>query len=413
MSAHKFVFADEAIAPTKPKWQDSIRRETNLYPRPNDIRSDFNRDYTRLLHSMAFRRLKHKTQVFFATENDHICTRMEHVNHVCSISYTLCSAFGLNTELAMAIAIGHDVGHAPFGHAGETILNRLSEEYLRKTFWHEKNSLHYVDNIETLKDEEANEKNLNLTYAVRDGIVLHCGEVDEASLKPRDTIINLNALEKSSEVSPFTWEGCVVKISDKISYIGRDIEDAITLKLLSSGSIKELIALIKKHVSTGTRIKIANTLIMHILITDLFQHSNPIDGLKFSDECYKFLVEIKDFNYRNIYSTTKIDAYKRHANNVLSTIFDTLLSFYRKENTMQDLSPKNELIYHHFPSMCEHFYYFLLKYSSNIESRSHFKNKAIYNLSSRKDYIMAIIDFISGMTDNFALRCFREIISFV
>jgi dGTPase len=108
-------FAPVAAAPDRPRWEDLLRRQKELYSRPDDVRSEFARDYTRILHSYAYRRLKHKTQVFFNIDNDHICTRMEHVLHVESVSSTIASSLGLNAELTKAIAMGHDLGHAPFG----------------------------------------------------------------------------------------------------------------------------------------------------------------------------------------------------------------------------------------------------------------------------------------------------------
>ena len=110
------------------KWEQAIRREIPIYSRNNEIRTDFERDYTRILHSQAYRRLKHKTQVFFAPHNDHICTRMEHVMHVASVATTIAKYLGLNEKLAEAIAMGHDIGHAPFGHHGEDCLNKLLEQ---------------------------------------------------------------------------------------------------------------------------------------------------------------------------------------------------------------------------------------------------------------------------------------------
>ena len=109
-------FKGYAANADNPNWTQLIKRQTELYSRPDDIRSPFARDYTRILHSMAYRRLKHKTQVFFNINNDHICTRMEHVSHVESISSTIATSLGLNAELTKAISIGHDLGHAPFGN---------------------------------------------------------------------------------------------------------------------------------------------------------------------------------------------------------------------------------------------------------------------------------------------------------
>ena len=223
------LFKNVAINIDNPKWENVISRLQSLTSRSSDLRTAFDRDYTRIIHSNAYRRLKHKTQVFFSPENDHICTRSEHVTHVESISYTIASYLGLNTELTRAIAVAHDLGHSPFGHAGERILSEISKRDLGISFWHEKNGLNFVDSIELLEGHTGYKQNLNLTYGVRDGIISHCGEINENALKPRDEFINLDSYIYPNQYSPYTWEGCVVKIADKISYIGRDIEDAITL----------------------------------------------------------------------------------------------------------------------------------------------------------------------------------------
>jgi dGTPase len=216
-------FSEVAAGPTHQSWETLISRQSGLYQRQGDMRTDFGRDYTRILHCTAYRRLKGKTQVFFATVNDHICTRIEHVTHVASISRTIATQLGLNQELTEAIATGHDLGHPAFWHVGETILSGLELARPTAKFWHEKNGLWFVDRLETLADERGWQSNLDLTYAVRDGIVCHCGEVDEKPITPRDTKLDLHAISKPGEVEAFTWEGCVVKIADKIAYLGRDM----------------------------------------------------------------------------------------------------------------------------------------------------------------------------------------------
>lgn len=160
------MFASVAATEHNPKWPDFIKREDVLYSRRDDTRSEFARDHNRLLHCTAYRRLRRKTQVFYAPENDHVCTRIEHVNHVTAISYTISRALGLNTELTNAIAVGHDLGHAPFGHVGQSILDEIAKDKIADNFWHEKNSLWFIDNIETLPNPENKEINLLLTYAV-------------------------------------------------------------------------------------------------------------------------------------------------------------------------------------------------------------------------------------------------------
>ena len=232
MSEHTALFAPCAAGPSHPRYEKLIERAEPLYDRDDDIRSPYDRDATRLLHCTAYRRLKHKTQVFPHVENDHICTRMEHVLHVDSVSHSIATYLGLDLSLTRAIAMGHDIGHAPFGHTGGEVLSEISQSALGKTFWHEANGVYIADNLELLEDEYGIERNLNLTYAVRDGIISHCGEVDENGLRPRENCFDLSEFRTVGQYPPATWEGCVVKVSDKIAYLGRDIEDAETLDIL-------------------------------------------------------------------------------------------------------------------------------------------------------------------------------------
>ena len=148
----KQKFSDYGMFEGHSEYELAVQRCEDIYQRRYDLRSDSARDYTRIIFSQAYRRLKHKTQVFFAVEDDHVCTRSEHVNLVESISYTIAHQLGLNTELTKAIAVGHDLGHAPFGHGGETILTDIAKSHDLDKFWHEKNSLHFVDHIELLED---------------------------------------------------------------------------------------------------------------------------------------------------------------------------------------------------------------------------------------------------------------------
>lgn len=287
MKAKKFHLV--ATTDKNQKWKELIKREKELYSRADDIRSPFARDYTRILHSMAYRRLKHKTQVFFNINNDHICTRMEHVNHVESVSSTIAKELGLNEELTKAISIGHDLGHAPFGHHGEKVLSKFSEKYLHKKFWHEQNGLRFVDNIELLEDNYRFNKNLDLTYAVRDGIISHCGEVDQNGLRPRDELIDLKLFTQAGQYQPATWEGCVVKLSDKIAYVGRDIEDAINLGFLDASAQEKLLKMARLYDQ-----KVMNTtVIMHNMIIDICNSSSPENGIALSQTFLEQINEIK------------------------------------------------------------------------------------------------------------------------
>ena len=280
----KNKFIKEKIDENHPNWIKCITRLAPLSHKPFDIRTPFDRDATRIIHSNAYRRLKHKTQVFFSPENDHICTRSEHVTHVESISYTIANYLGLNTELTKAIATAHDIGHSPFGHQGEKILSQISQRDIGEKFWHERHGMIMVDKVELLENPSKERCNLDLTYAVRDGIISHCGEIDENMLRPRDEFINLYEYNYPNEYAPYTWEGCVVKISDKISYLGRDIIDAVTLGILDKNN---------QEIES-------NTVIINDLIYDLCENSNFEKGLCFSDEMFKKLNALKKFNYENM-----------------------------------------------------------------------------------------------------------------
>lgn len=383
-----------------------------LLSKQDDIRTPFYRDYTRILHCTPYRRLKHKTQVFFATENDHICTRMEHVNHVASVSYTIANYMGLNTELTQAIALGHDLGHSPFGHEGEVLLSELMSEW-GGWFWHEQNGVYTADKIATLPDDVGVHKNLRLTYAVRDGIISHCGETDENGLFPRSEAVDLATIERPNQYQPYTWEACVVKISDKIAYLGRDIEDAVELNLLEPAQMRELRQLMESvsPYVQGAKAEVANnTTLIQLFITDLCRNSSPEEGMHLSHEYHDLLVRVKEFNYKNIYYHPRLLFYKEYAKCIISTIYRFLDSLFGPD-IMDVLNANKEK----FPTLMKYFRLWLVTYShSALEERAQarYENELIYDITSHTQYRRAIIDFIAGMTDNFAIRVYHEIISF-
>ena len=398
------LFINESANPENEKWKNMICREVPLYKREGDLRSEFARDYTRILHSDAYKRLKHKTQVFFSPSNDHICTRIEHVSHVESISNTIATYMGLNTELTKAIAISHDLGHSPFGHAGEKILNEISKRDAKESFWHEKNGLHFVDDIELLEDDKGYLQNLNLTYAVRDGIISHCGEIDENSIKPRNEAINLSMYTMPNQYAPYTWEGCVIKVSDKISYIGRDIEDALSLGLLDSEKIQEL----KIILGMSHNDALNNTKIINDLTVDLCKNSTPEKGLYFSAEKLNLINNIKKYNYENIYNNDRMVAANEYFKVVLNRIYITLKSLYSEKNIESEFARMEK----YYKNLIPQFREWLNRYMenrTNLELK--YKNRMIYSFSEQ-DYSKAIIDFIAGMTDNYAIDVYNEIIRF-
>ncbi len=343
-----------------------------IYPREEDERGCYLRDITAVIHSYPFRRLKHKTQVFFSPKNDHICTRIEHVMHVATISVTICKALSLETELAWAISLAHDLGHTPFGHTGESIISSFLKE--RGGFRHEAYSLRVVDHLINYG------KGLNLTYGVRDGIINHCGEVFEQSYKPDFSIKILSALEGRSDY-PSTWEGVVVRASDRIAYLGRDLEDALHLKVVERDKIPEIVT-----ATFGSR----NSDMIDTLVKDLIRYTSLNGRVGFSDRIYEAMLVLKDFNYRNIYNSKVLEEFHQFIERVLTTLWEYLSSLftrfgydyerYKAEKTMLAVRFSDYL------SKMEDFYRNTEKSDKNI-----------------------VLDYIAGMTDDYALDCISEL----
>jgi len=345
---------------------------SRVKPRKPDLRGDYFRDQTAIIHATPFRRLKHKTQVFFSPQNDHICTRIEHVLHVSTIATTICKGLGLDVELAQAIALGHDLGHAPFGHVGEKALNELIEG--KGGFVHEVQSLRVVDKI------ARNGLGLNLTYAVRDGIVSHCGEEFQQSLTPGQEAKDLGAIT-SRQTTPLTYEACVVRVADKIAYLGRDIEDAITAGLIT---IRDIPLNLKKNLGT------TNGEIIDTLVLDVVKSSVGKEEIAFSDAKYKLLCQLKTFNYDHIYNHPLLLKSDSSIADLLKHLFSHLLNTYQKygddANGYQNSSFKVD----------RHFGQFYLK------------RKHLYDLEPVSE--KCVVDFVAGMTDSYALDSAREIL---
>ena len=404
-------FINAASTPDNPEWEIHTARQTPLYQRKNEIRSPYERDFGRILHCLAYRRLKHKTQVFFNIENDHICTRMEHVQHVESVSCTIAKFLGLNVDLTRAIAAGHDLGHAPFGHEGEIELTKIRKENGMDRFWHERNSLRVIDKIELLENDKRQLDNMSLTYAVRDGIISHCGEVDENGIKPRAEAIDLSDFTEPGQYQPYTWEGCVVKLSDKIAYLGRDIEDAVRLKFIGLPELRKLRQLSKKY---GER-AINTTVLVHNFIISVCENSTPESGILLSDKYNEMLCDIKRFNYEHIILNKRFDVYKTYVSTVIRAVYETLIGAYSGGDTIRELLG----IQHCCPTLITDFTEFLLKYISPeiTDKRAgelrRYRNEKIYGrLESREIYAQAVIDFISGMTDRYAVGVYNELLKY-
>ena len=345
---------------------------SRVKPRKPDLRGDYFRDQTAIIHATPFRRLKHKTQVFFSPQNDHICTRIEHVLHVSTIATTICKGLELDVELAQAIALGHDLGHAPFGHIGEKALQKLTED--TGGFIHEVHGLHVVDKI------TRGGKGLNLTYAVRDGIVSHCGEAFQKSLVPETVLKDLVAVA-DRQSSPLTYEGCVVRIADKIAYLGRDIEDAITAGLIT---IQDVPSNLKKNLGS-TNGEIIDTLVMDVVNTSVRG-----DEITFSDSKYELLCQLKDFNYKRIYNHPRI----LESDEVITSLIGHL--FHHLVETFQNYKDDYKRYLSSSLKADRHFGHFLAK------------RKKLY--ASEPCPERCTVDFVAGMTDSYALESAREIL---
>ena len=395
-------FEEVAMNEKNAKWNNSISRVYEMYQPIYNDRSEFDRDYMRIINCNAYRRLKHKTQVFFSPQNDHICTRLEHVNHVESISNSIATYLGLNSELTRTIAVAHDIGHSPFGHKGESILSEISEREYGEKFWHGWNGKHLVDDLELLLDVNNVSRNLNLTYAVRDGILGHCGSPTISGQKPRDEFIDLDEFNYSNKYAPYTWEGCVVKIADNISYLGRDLEDAVEMKIITSSDINSIDKSIKA-------IRLNNTSIIGFFVKDLCDNSTIEEGLKFSPEAYEVMEKIRKFNYQKIYLNEKIQPTIRFFKVLMNELFYTLKKEYNGMNTIKNIKKMKR----YYPELSERFANWLEKYcNTEDKDEKSFANKVIYDLNNEKDYYRAVIDYIAGMTDQYVVRIYNELISF-
>jgi len=353
--------------------------KSRKYNREEDIRGAYFRDITAIIHSYPFRRLKHKTQVFFSPKNDHICTRIEHVLHVATISSTICRALGLDSDLAWAISVGHDLGHTPFGHVGSDILAKITN---KKPFYHEIYSLYLVDNLINYG------KGLNLTFAVRDGIVKHCGEKFEKAIEPDNKIIDPEKIS-SLEHYPLTYEGCIVRMSDKIAYLGRDLEDALQLKIIRESNIPQII---KKNLG------LKNSEIIDKLVNDLIITSKKEGKIAFSDKTYELILILKEFNYKNIYQSKILNDYSKYFERIIKFLFDYLCEIYSKYERNYDLY-KNESNF-----LAIRFGDYLKKMESFYQSK-----KPLSFYKKEEIYIAPIIDYIAGMTDDYAIECAYEI----
>lgn len=340
----------------------------------DDVRPNFSRDADKIIHSYCYSRYIDKTQAFYLVENDHITHRVLHVQLVSKIARTIGRFLNLNEDLIEAISLGHDVGHTPFGHDGERIVSNFLQDCGEGIFEHN------VQSFRLFHDLEAYGKGLNLTAQVLDGIICHNGEILEneygcnRSKTPEKLLEeyknSLSGTLKSKEMVPMTLEGCVMRISDVIAYIGRDIEDAIILKLVSRGDIPREITEI-----LGDK----NSEIVNTLITDLVINSIDKETLVFSPEVFDALNQLKKWNYDNIYLNPK----KSSQDEKIKMMFRTVL-----EECLDELSSG-------------------VKKATGI---NHWCESLGEEYKEKTSLPRIVADYVSGMTDDYLMNIYKEIV---
>ena len=345
------------------------------YEEPCVIRSPYERDMGRIIFSQSFRRLRHKTQVFFNPLNDHICSRIEHVVYVNYISTIIGRALNLNVDLIQAIAMGHDIGHAPFGHTGERALNECIKSVDPELFFeHEVHGLRVVD---VLEEHRPGKYGLNLTFEVRDGIVSHCGETyNENEIRPvRDKkpsdIVNKKEKDRTP---PATMEGCVVRLADKVAYVGRDVEDARRAGIIGSSDF------LPGHVVK--RLGTTNAETINILVGDIVHSSMDSGCIRMSEGNFKAMNEFLNRNYEEIYSAGKIRTYEKTIDILIKALFDVFMQ------ASEDIEK-----------------------AAASESDTMRAFAEYYKGHPEKDArpVIKVIDYIAGMTDSYANSCFDSL----
>ena len=335
-----------------------------------DIRPIFFRDIDRIIHSSGYARYIDKTQVYSFVQNDHITRRVLHVQLVSKIARTIGRSLRLNEDLIEAMALGHDIGHTPFGHKGESILNEICKEENIGAFCHNAQSVRELQTME----------GLNISLQTLDGILAHNGEIliNKYTYNPQKTREEFEEELKrtfqtdnySKQIRPMTLEGCVVRLSDVIAYIGRDIEDAIKVGVITREDIPKEITKV-----LGDK----NSNIVDILIKDVIINSYDKPYLMFSEEVFEKLIKLKDWNYKTIYESDMANKNYEKIDKLFKPLYNKYLEKLQngeyKTLEGEDFSEKN-------------LYEFIRKMNENKD----------FNIKR------AVIDYIAGQTDKFFLN---------
>lgn len=360
---------DSSLSPFAAKNSAADRRR----PDHEDIRRPFFHDGDRIMHSRAYARYIDKTQVFYLIKNDHITHRVLHVQLVSKIARMIGRGLLLNEDLIEAIALGHDIGHVPYGHDGEKYLSAECCRHGIGSFRHNVQSVRALDGIE----------GLNLTLQVLDGILAHNGEAHDLLIKPAfgktwqafedEVRLCETTVGEHSGILPMTLEGCVVRVSDTISFIGRDIEDAITIGLIKRDEIpKECAGVLGDN----------NRDIVNNLVIDVIENSYGRDYVALSGQTANALRMLREFNNKEIYNNSKIKSEAGKVERMFSMLFQTFL------DDLEKVDKKSRI------------------YKNYLETFSPDKLKRYLDDTPNAGIVR---DFISGMTDDYFNDTFREI----
>jgi dGTPase len=348
---------------------------TRYFPenQENDIRPPFFHDTDRIIHSKAYTRYIDKTQVFYLCENDNLTHRVLHVQLVAKIARTIGRILKCNEDLIEAIALGHDVGHAPFGHTGERFINAFLKEKKEGCFCHNAQSFRLLHELE--KNEK---KNINLCVQTLDGILCHNGEwvVEEYRSNPAKTKEMLFEeyqkcfdSEETKHLRSMTIEGCIVRVSDVIAYIGRDIEDAIAVNLIK-----------REELPTESCEILGNTnkLIINSLVLDIINNSYGKNYIAFSKDVFNALDKLREWNYNNIYNSPK----KMSEDSKIKDMFNYVLNALAEEKLSGTIKTQYE-------------------YWKSGLSEEYFDKNGPARIAA---------DYLSGMTDDFLMNSYKELV---
>jgi len=366
-------FAEDALlSPNAAKNSDAKR----YFPEnsENEIRPPFFHDTDRIIHSNAYTRYIDKTQVFYLCKNDHLTHRVLHVQLVAKIARTLGRVLKYNEDLIEAIALGHDVGHAPFGHTGERFVSAFLKEKKEGCFCHNAQSFRQLHEIE--KNEAGHF--INLCIQTLDGILCHNGEwlVKEYRNNPEKTGEMLFTEyqkclteEETKNLRSMTVEGCIVRVSDVIAYIGRDIEDSIAVNLVKREDIPADICEILGN---------SNKQIVNSLVLDIINNSYGKGCISFSKDVFNTLDRLKSWNYDNIYNNQK----KMSEDSKIETMFNYVLNSISSESLHGNIKLQYE------------------KWK-NEQNEEYFKENGPARIAA---------DYLSGMTDDFLMSSYTELV---